>query len=70
MMWAPSNIGAQHLESPMNVDDGGVEVAWHTFCLHHHRSLGFSYMAMQEAIKAYLQYVKDKNDRTSDTTAV
>ena len=70
MMWAPSNIGAYYLESPMKVDDEGLEVAWHTFCLHHHRSLGFSHMAFRLAIKAYLQYVKDKNDRTSDTTTV
>ena len=70
MMWAPSKIGAYYLESPMKVDDEGLEVAWHTFCLHHHRSLGFSHMAFRLAIKAYLQYVKDKNDRTSDTTTV
>jgi len=54
----------------MEVNDKGVEVAWHTFCLHHHRSLGFSRMALTQAIKAYLQYVKDKDDRASKSTTV
>ena len=54
----------------MDVDEKGVEVAWHTFCLLHHRSLGFSHMALTEAIKAYLQYVKDRDDRTSQHTTV
>jgi hypothetical protein len=54
----------------MDVDDKGVEVAWHTFCLLHHRTLGFSHNAMAEAIKAYLQYVKDKNDRISKSSTI
>lgn len=45
----------------MKLDDKGMEVAWHTFCQYRSRSLGFSIMALEQAIKAYLQYVKEKD---------
>jgi hypothetical protein len=50
----------------MKLDDKGVEAAWRVFCLNHHRSLGFSIMAFELALKAYLQYVKDKNDGSNN----